>query len=92
MIERETFAWGVSLATRPLAGAKVGGHLEIRADVMLPKPPRNSEIRLSFSGVPYNTPLKLTDAQIWSEALKAVLAEALSVAAELKVAKPKKRK
>ncbi len=84
MIEREESDWGVSLVVRPFAGAKEGAAMEIRADVLLPKLPRNSEIRVSFTGVSYTAPLKLMDAQVWSEAMKAILAEARSVAADLK--------
>jgi hypothetical protein len=62
--------------------------------VLLPKLPRNSEIRVSFTGVSYVSPLKLMDAQTWSEALRALLTEARSVAADMKAnsGKSKKRK
>jgi hypothetical protein len=93
MIERETFGWGVALTVHPFAGAKATDTAaQIRVDVMKSKSPsRSPELRLSFTGVPYSSPLKHTDALIWSEALKAILAEARIVVASMPRAATKTR-
>ena len=89
MIQREEFDWGVQLTVNPLSGTKT---LEIRAEISVPKGTRGSQIRISFSGVTFADPLNLVEAQTWGEAMTALLAEARSVAAQMKTAsKPKKK-
>jgi hypothetical protein len=80
MIEREDKEWGVRLILRPFQASS----LYIQAEISNPKPKRNPETRIVFSGVPIQHPLVPVDAQTWGQALAAILAEAKRSAEELR--------
>jgi hypothetical protein len=87
MVEREIFSWGVRLSVRPFANGAYP-NLIIQSEISHYKPSCGSEIRITFSGVSV-TPLRIIDAQIWREALEAIINETRSVANEMKLsAKP----
>ena len=82
MIERQSFAWGVRLTVRPFASGAYP-NLLIQSEVSRYKHGCGSEIRVTFSGVA-TTPLRIVDAQIWHEAMGAIISETRTVAAEMK--------
>jgi len=89
MIEREDKDWGVRLTCYPFHGPGLKRGMRIHAEVSKPKPRRSPDIRIVFSSVPVQDPLRTADAQTWGRALDAILAEARKVADELK-AKPQR--
>jgi len=91
MIERETFDWGVRLLSHPFADGD-RPDLVIQADIGPYKHNRGSDVRITFPGVPSATPLRLGDAQIWYEAMHAIVSEARTVIGQMKAAKPKAAK
>lgn len=90
MIERETFDWGIRLTARPFEGGEHPG-LTIQADIGPYKHNRGSDVRITFTGVPAAAPLRLGDAQIWYEALHALVNETRAVIAQMKAESVKRR-
>jgi hypothetical protein len=82
-IQREDKEWGVRLFIRPFADP-AHAMMEISSEVAAPRPNRNPEIRLWFSSVPIQHPLKRTEVVIWIESIKAILSESQKVSVELK--------
>jgi len=89
-VEREVFDWGVRLSARPLAGANAA--LIIKSEVAVWKPGKGSEVRITFSGTSMVSPLRLLDAQSWTEALTAIIADTRAVQAEMRTAAETKKK
>lgn len=89
-INREDTDWGVRITLRPFPDPQYMG-MEISADIGNPKPDRSPEIKVRFTGVPVQTPLRATDLVVWIAALRGMEEEARKIAAELKEGKPKKR-
>jgi len=81
-IERETFDWGVRLTVRPFTDVNVD--IVIQADIGPYKRNRGSDIRITFPGASITSPLRLGDAQVWCEALQALVAETRVVVADMK--------
>ena len=92
MIEREDKDWGVRLIGRPFRGIGKNTKMQIQVEISNPTPKRNPQITVVFSGAPVHSPLPLGDAQTWRQTFDAVLAEAKSVAGELKAKRTKHRK
>ena len=85
-IKREDHAWGVSLTVRPFA-ALGNAAMQIGADIT-PRPNRNPDIRVQFTGaLPPNT-IGLSDAAIWVNGLNEIVEQAKAVCAELKKKTP----
>jgi hypothetical protein len=77
-ITRETKEWGALLTLQPLIIP-----MQIQAEVTAPAG-RSPSIRLKWSGVPATSPVGITDAMIWIEGLRAVVAEARRTSEQLK--------
>jgi hypothetical protein len=90
MIERETFDWGVRLTARPFEGGEHPG-LTIQADIGPYKHNRGSDVCITFTGVPAATSLRLGDAQIWYEAMHALVNETRIVIGQMKAASQMKK-
>jgi len=90
-IDREVFDWGVRLTARPFQGTERQAFV-IYSEIGNYKGRRGAEVNISF---PAATRLRLLDAQAWTEAMSAVIAESRNVQAELSTAattsKKKKR-
>ena len=86
-LEREDSDWGVCLTARPFAN--VNAALQIRAEISACKPSRGPEVRITFSGTSVANPLRLVDAQAWSEGMVAILNETRAIVAEMKAEKKK---
>jgi len=82
-MQRESFEWGVRLTEQPFS---VGDHsqLTIQSDIGEYHPGRGNDIRITFPGVGVASPMRLLDAQVWAEALRAVVAETRAVVAQMK--------
>ncbi len=91
-IIREEQGWGVRLLLKPFHNPAQNVTMEISAEIHHPKPGKNPEIRIWFSGVPIANPLKATDATIWISAITEINDQARKVAHELKEPPPKKKK
>jgi len=83
MIQRETFDGGLRLSIRPFDTGPNRNHT-IQAEIGPYQYNRGSDIRISFPAVTGAAPLRLGDAQIWYEALFALLNEARAVVAQMK--------
>jgi len=77
-IKREDHPWGARLLIHPLAG------MEISAEIGHPKPKKNPEVTIWFSGVPPTKPLKPTEVVIWAQGLAAIREAAKKVADSFK--------
>jgi len=85
MIDRETFDWGVRLVARPFDSGEHAS-LVMQADIGPYKHNRGSDVRITCTGVPAAAPLRLGDAQIWYEAMYALVNEARALIAQMKAA------
>ena len=90
MIQRETFDWGLRLTARPFTSGANQSHV-IQAEIGPYRYNRGSEIRVTFPAITPAAPLRLVDAQVWHEALSALLTETRSVVAQMKAESAKKR-
>lgn len=81
-IKRENHEWGVSLIGRPFESIG-NAAMQIGADIT-PRPNRNPDIRVQFTGaLPPNT-IRLSDTTIWVNSLNQIVETAKAVAAELR--------
>jgi hypothetical protein len=85
-IERQEFEWGVQLTAKPFEGDKTLGGMSIYSEITLPRPNRGCIVKITFSAALISAPLGLQDAQIWENAMSAILAETRTVVAEMKAA------
>ena len=78
------------LTAHPFSG---GEHqsLTIQAEIGPYRHNRGSDIRITFPAVTVASPLRLGDAQVWYEAMHALVDEARAVVAQMK-ANPTKKK
>ena len=86
-LEREDSDLGVRLTARPFTGANAS--LQIRADISAYKPGKGAEVRITFSGTSLTSPLRLLDAQAWSEGMVAIINETRTIVAEMTAAAKK---
>jgi hypothetical protein len=89
MINHEPFDWGVRLTACPFTSGD-NQNLTIQADIGFYKHNRGSDIRITFPGVSVASPLRLGDAQVWYEAMHALVNETRAVVAQMKVDSTKK--
>lgn len=87
-IVRETHTWGVVLHLKPFNDPRHSA-TEINAEV-LPRPGR-TEIKVWFTGIPYNAPIYPADGTVWIEGLRAIMDEARAVAKDFREKAPKKK-
>jgi len=85
MIDREVFDWGVRLTAQPFKGTEQEP-LVICSEIGNYRPGRGSEVRITFPAASRQNPLRLLDAQIWGEAMAAIVAETRVVQTELRTA------
>ncbi len=90
MIQRETFDWGLRLTARPFTSGANQAHV-IKAEIGPYRHNRGSEIRITFPAVTPAAPLRLVDAQVWYEAMSALLTETRGVVAQMKAQATKKK-
>ena len=91
-IIREDKEWGTRLIVKPFIEARLSG-VEISIDIDKPRPSRRPDVKIWFSAVPLQNPFKPGDLIIWTEALRALQAEAKVVVDKMKPAvTPKKKK
>ena len=83
MVQREEFDWGLRLTAQPFTSGPNQGHV-IQAEIGPYRYNRGSEIRITFPAVTGATPLRLGDAQVWSEAMLAIINETRGVVAQMK--------
>ncbi len=76
-IERKQMEWGVELSCQPVADSVIRATLTKRSTGGI-------KVGIGFSGVSMSKDLKLAEAQVWVEAMNALLQEARIVAAEMK--------
>lgn len=86
MIEREEKDWGVLVTMQPLSARPM---MRIICEVDFPKPGKKSVTRYWFDGAPSEKPLRLTELNVWSAALKQFLDAVKDVSARM-VAKKKR--
>lgn len=84
LIQLQEFDWGVQLTAHPFEGDKSLGGMAIFAEINLPRPNRGCIVKITFSAALSTAPMGLQDAQIWENALSAMISEARSVVAEMK--------
>lgn len=82
-LEREVSDWGVRLTARPFDGG-VNAPLTIKAEVAAYRPGKGAEVRITFAGTSMASPLRLLDAQAWTEAMTAIIAEVRNTVTSMK--------
>ena len=86
-VERENLDWGVRLTTQPFTDANAS--LTIKAEIAPWRPTIGAPVRITFTGTSAASPLRLLDAQAWTEAMTALISETRKVIEELKAEAPK---
>jgi hypothetical protein len=86
-LEREDSDWGVRLTARPFTNDNAA--LQIQSEISAHKPGHGSKVQITFSGTSLTKPLRLLDAQAWSEGMVAILNETRTIMAEMKAGKKK---
>jgi hypothetical protein len=92
MIDHEKFDWGVRLTTKPFAKTRLD-LLTIQSEIRTMSQGKAPQVRITFTGVALNNPLRVPDAEAWREAMGAIVAETRTIVMDLKAADkpPKKR-
>lgn len=85
MIIREAFDWGVRLTAQPFKGTE-RSTLVIRSEIRNYRPGRGSEIIITFPAASMQTLLRLPDAQVFCEAMTAIITETRAVQTEMRTA------
>lgn len=83
MIERESFDWGLRLTAKPFSGGPHEKHT-IQAEIGHYRYNSGCDTRIIFPAVTSAKPFRLGDAQVWNEAMHALVAETRSVVAQMK--------
>lgn len=95
MIEHESFDWGLRLTVRPFSGGPHEKHT-IQADVGHYRYNSGCDTRIIFPAVTSANPFRVGDAQVWYEAMQALITETRGVVAQMKAdaatSKPAKKK
>lgn len=91
-IIREDKEWGSRLIVKPFIEPRLAA-VEISIDIDKPKGERRPDVKIWFTAVPLQNPFKPGDLIIWTEALRALQAEAQAIADKMKpAATPAKKK
>jgi len=85
MISREAFDWGVRLTAQPFKGTDKNA-MVIRSEIRNYRPGRGSEIIITFPAASMQMPLRVLDAQMFCDAMTAIIAETRAVQTEMRTA------
>ncbi len=91
MIERQVFDWGVRLTAQPFKGTE-NSVMVMRSEIRNYRPGRGSEILITFPAATMQNPLRLLDAQNFTNAMTALIEETRAVQAELRTTATSKKK
>ena len=85
MIARETFDWGVRLTAQPFRGTDKSA-MVIRSEIRNYRAGRGSEILITFPAASMQMPLRVLDAQMFRDAMTAIIDETRAVQTEMRTA------